>query len=122
MSNWTDDIKRALSQEDIAQGLSLFLANNQSADTETTLIMLSGRWNRLRQEESQATIGRSDANIERAKIKYALLETLKDVEASTQSLPPTPNGRNETKVEGNGNIIIQGVTGSHITIVSGDKS
>lgn len=115
MNDLSKQVKDSLMQGDIADALSTFLQYNTESDTENTLIMLSGRWNRLRQEERNGTIARDDANLERAKISHAILDMMNDFNPQDQASNSTVPS-NQAEVQGDGNIVIQGVSGGTINI------
>ncbi len=117
MNDLSQQVKDFLIKGDIAKALSTFLQNNTDPDTENSLILLSGRWNRLRQEELSGIISREDANLEKAKIQHAILEMMREISPQSQAQADSPNSpTNQVEVEGDGNIVIQGVTGSTINI------
>lgn len=117
MNDLSQQVKDFLIKGDIAKALSTFLQNNTDPDTENSLILLSGRWNRLRQEEINGTIARADANVDRARIQHAILEMVDMISPPSQAQADTPNSpMNQAEVSGDGNIVIQGVTGSTINI------
>ncbi|MEM7657753.1 MAG: hypothetical protein AAF399_16600 [Bacteroidota bacterium] len=114
MASWTTEVTESAQKGDIKKALKLFVQNNQDSYIEETLILLTARWNMLRDSEISGVISNSNANIEKMRIVQSLLGLLEDVEIPTDST--NQDATNQTIINGDGNIVIQGVSGSEIHI------
>ena len=82
MSNeWIQEARMAVSQDEIAEALKLLFTNNKSSSKENTLILLTGRWNRVRKEQREGTSHRQDSMVELNRIKSAILDLLTDFDS-----------------------------------------
>lgn len=93
----------------------------------------SARLSDLMQQIRRGTINVDDANVEKNKLRYALIDLVREVEEQAESNPvlkqqvervlneQVAGKRNQMTVTGNGNIAIQDVQGSEIKIQTGGK-
>ena len=116
MTNWITNVKQAIQKSDVKEALKLFAQHNQNSSIENTLIILTARWNRLRNSEISGIVSADNANIEKNRISYAVLSLLDDVSDDAAQTTSQPGTTNHTVIHGDGNIVIQGVTGGEIHI------
>ncbi|AEE54579.1 hypothetical protein [Haliscomenobacter hydrossis] len=117
-----DDLKQAI------HDLQLLLQGSPLLDEA---IGQSARLTDLMQQIRRGTINVDDANVEKNKLRYALIDLVREVEEQAESNPAlkqqvegvlnaqVAGKRNQMTVTGNGNIAIQDVQGSEIKIQTG---
>ncbi len=100
----------------------------QSSPLLDEAIGQSARLSDLMQQIRRGTINVDDANVEKNKLRYALIDLVREVEEQAESNPAlkqqveevlneqVAGKRNQMTVTGNGNIAIQDVQGSEIKI------
>ncbi len=93
----------------------------------------SARLSDLMQQIRRRTINVDDANVEKNKLRYALIDLVREVEEQAESNPAlkqqveevlnaqVAGKSNQMTVTGNGNIAIQDVQGSEIKIQTGEN-
>lgn len=98
------------------------------------VIVHSSRYNDVMKAIRLGTIHPEDANIEKNKLRFALLDILNELSENTQTNPTlatevetflqerTASTSNSLSIEGNNNTVIQGVTGSNVSINTGTVS
>jgi len=108
-------IQKLISNNRISEA---FAALKIALPKETDLLNLESQWNQLRREELLGAIGFSDKTVRSSQIVSALLafcEMIED-EAPLSAQTGATNASYSTQVTGSGNMLIQGVQGSHINI------
>ncbi|WP_373549382.1 hypothetical protein [Haliscomenobacter sp.] len=103
----------------------------QSSPLLDEAIGQSARLSELMQQIQRGTINVDDANVEKNKLRYALIDLVREVEEQAESNPvlkqqvervlneQVAGNSNQMTVTGNGNIAIQDVRGSEIKIQTG---
>lgn len=91
-----DDLKTAITE------LRNLLQKSKQLDE---IILHSARYNDLMQQIRIGTINFEDANITKNKIRYAILDMVRDIEENIETNPELENGVNETIKENKAFII-----------------
>ncbi len=91
------------------------LVKNKDSYLYDQILLLSGRWETIEKDNLMGIINHSDYLRERAKITYAILNLLNDVEKYEEfTNDNSTNKKNNIFLKGNNNIVIQGVKNSSI--------
>ncbi len=88
-----------------------FVRNNNLSDKYfDELVLLSSKYNSIKKKSEIGIVGNSEFNLETNRIRYVLLELIKNISVDTSK-----NIR-QVEILGNNNIVIQGIKGSNINI------
>lgn len=129
---FTDKIMELIAKDEMASAIEETHTLLKDSPLFDEFILQSARYNDIMKSIRMGTIGFDDASVETNKIRYALIDILRELEEGTgrdkamhQEVEAYLKKRegamvSQAKITGDGNFNIQGISGSQINISTGN--
>lgn len=131
-STYIDRLLQLIARDELKTALAELQALLQGSPAYSELIVQSARYNGLMKDIRSGTIDLESAEITKNQLRYALTDMVRELE---EQLPERPQlqteveqylkerpTHNEAHITGDGNINVQGVSGSSVNIQQNDKT
>ncbi len=135
IDQFTDDIMKLVSKDKLKEAIKEIQKLLKESPTMLKEVVLqSARYNEVTASIHRGTINYTDASVEKNKIRFALMNILQDMSRGIEEkenvkteveryLSDREAGKvNQVKIEGDGNINAQDISGSNISINVGSSS
>jgi Effector-associated domain 11 len=95
ISKFTDQIGELIAQNDLPKAISLLSELLKNSPKLDEIIIQSARFSDLSQQIRLGTVSFDDANITKNKIRFAILDLIRDIEMSYETHEPIQNEIND---------------------------